>query len=126
MLLCKHFSRSHYAGLIAIAYGNQSAEHRHHSLAASDISLKQPVHLMTALKVVTDLGDYPFLRSRSSSDDKQTCLSVQLPSGSIRDALNLVDNPALLGKKVQIRGDIVESYYGIPGLKNLTGYEVGK
>ena len=66
------------------------------------------------------------LGSRSSSDDKQTCLSVQLPSGSIRDALNLVDNPALLGKKVQIRGDIVESYYGIPGLKNLTGYEVGK
>lgn len=61
---------------------------------------------------------------RSSTSAKSSCLSVSLPSGHIRDDLNLVDNPSLLGRKVCIRGDIVEAYYGIPGLKNLTDFEL--
>lgn len=60
---------------------------------------------------------------RSSTSDKSSCLSVQLPSGELREALNLVDNPAMLGRKVYLRGDIVEAYYGIPGLKNISDYE---
>jgi hypothetical protein len=56
--------------------------------------------------------------------DKDACLSVQLPSGSLRNALNLVDNPDLLGRKICLKGDIVEAYYGIPGIKNLTEYEL--
>jgi hypothetical protein len=55
---------------------------------------------------------------------KSSCLSVNLPSGSIRDDLNLADNPSLLGRRVYLRGDIVEAYYGIPGLKNVTDYEL--
>jgi hypothetical protein len=47
---------------------------------------------------------------------------VQLPAGDVREALNLADNPDLLGKKVSIRGDIVSSYYGLIGLKNCTEY----
>lgn len=61
---------------------------------------------------------------RSSTKDKSICLSVQLPSGDVRDDLNLVDNPALLGRKVCLRGDLVEAYYGIPGIKNITEYEL--
>ncbi len=64
------------------------------------------------------------LGPRSSTKDKDACLSVQLPSGEIRDALNLVDNPNLLGRKISLRGDIVESYYGIPGVKNIVEYEL--
>jgi hypothetical protein len=64
------------------------------------------------------------LGPRSSTSDKSSCLSVQLPSGELREALNLVDNPFLLGRKVCLTGDIVESYYGIPGLKNITEYEL--
>lgn len=64
------------------------------------------------------------LGPRSSTMDKDACLSVQLPSGSLRNALNLVDNPELLGRKVCLKGDIVEAYYGIPGIKNLTEYEL--
>lgn len=64
------------------------------------------------------------LGSRSSSSSKASCLSVNLPSGSIRDDLNLPDNPSLLGRRVYLRGDIVEAYYGIPGLKNVTEYEL--
>ena len=49
---------------------------------------------------------------------------MQLPTGSIRDELNLVDHPELLGRKVSLKGDIVEAYYGIPGIKNITDYEL--
>lgn len=61
---------------------------------------------------------------RTSSRDRNTCMSVQLPSGELRESLNLVDNPELLGRKVCLKGDIVESYYGIPGIKNITEYEL--
>ena len=63
------------------------------------------------------------LGSRASVSDRSSCLSVKLPSGDVRDALNLVDNPSLLGRKVYVRGDIVEAYYGIPGITGITDYE---
>ena len=49
---------------------------------------------------------------------------MQLSAGSVRDALNLVENPSLLGRKICIRGDIVEAYYGLTGIKNITDYEL--
>lgn len=64
------------------------------------------------------------LGPRSSTTSRTSCLSVQLPSGEIRDELNLVDNPSLLGRKISLRGDIVEAYYGMPGIKNITEYEL--
>lgn len=64
------------------------------------------------------------LGPRSSTTDRGVCLSVQLPSGELREALNLVDNPDMLGRKVCLRGDVVEAYYGIPGIKNISEYEV--
>lgn len=62
------------------------------------------------------------LGPRSSTRERASCISVQLPAGEVREALNLVDNPDLLGKKVTVRGDIVSSYYGLTGLKNCTEY----
>ena len=49
-------------------------------------------------------------------------MSVQLSAGELRDALNLVDNPGNLRRKVYLRGDIVDAYYGLPGIKNLSEY----
>ncbi len=63
------------------------------------------------------------LANKSSCKDKTICLSVQLAKGDIRDALNLVDHPENLGKQVFLKGDIVGSYYGIPGLQNLSKYQ---
>lgn len=59
---------------------------------------------------------------KSSTQDRDACLSVQLPSGEFRDALNLVDNVHLFKRKVYLRGDIVDAYFGIPGIKNITEY----
>ena len=55
--------------------------------------------------------------------ERDLCLSVMLPKGDIRDALNLVDND-LLWHKVLIKGSIVEAYYGLPGLQSLKDYRL--
>lgn len=64
------------------------------------------------------------LGPRSSVSSRSSCLAVSLSSGDIRNDLNLVDNPSLVGRKVVVKGDIVESYYGMVGMKNLTDYEL--
>ena len=64
------------------------------------------------------------LAAKSSCRDKAQCLSVQLAKGDIRDDLNLVDHPELLGRQVFLLGDIVESYYGIPGIQNISEYRL--
>ncbi len=63
------------------------------------------------------------LGPKSSTKDRTACIAVQLPSGKVRDALNLVDNPQMLGRKVCLKGDIVEAYYGLVGLKNVEAFE---
>jgi endonuclease YncB( thermonuclease family) len=50
-------------------------------------------------------------------------LPVQLPAGAIRNALNLVDNPHLLGRKVRITGSL-EAYFSSPGLKSPSLFEL--
>ncbi|MCK9617301.1 MAG: DUF5689 domain-containing protein [Lentimicrobiaceae bacterium] len=49
------------------------------------------------------------------------CVPVQLPTGTIREALNLVSNEANKGKQVMVLGNI-ENYFSQPGVKSLTGY----
>lgn len=62
------------------------------------------------------------LGPKSTTSDKGACISVQLPSGDVREMLNLVDNPELLGRRVCLKGDVVLAYYGIRGLKNVSEY----
>ncbi|HET9571389.1 MAG TPA: DUF5689 domain-containing protein [Bacteroidales bacterium] len=49
------------------------------------------------------------------------CVPVQLPAGTIRDALNLSAHPTNLGKKVSVKGDLM-GYFSVPGVKNLTAH----
>lgn len=63
------------------------------------------------------------LGARTSFSDKSSCLSVELPSGSVRNALNLVDNPSNLGRKVLLYGNIEASYYSMKGLKSVSKFE---
>ena len=62
---------------------------------------------------------------RPNTDSKEHCISVELKAGTIRDNLNLQDNPKLLGKKIYCKGNIVESYFGIVGLKGTSEYQFG-
>jgi hypothetical protein len=54
--------------------------------------------------------------------DRNSCISVQLLAGEVRDALNLVFHPEYLGRRLILKGDIVSSYYGLVGIKNVTDY----
>ena len=64
------------------------------------------------------------LADRSSITDKASCLAVELPAGKVRQALNLVDHPELIGKRVKVKGDLVDKYFGTVGLKSTASYEM--
>ena len=52
------------------------------------------------------------------------CIPVQLVSGSdARSALNLMDNPSNLGKKVSLKGNI-DTYFKVNGLKETSEYKL--
>lgn len=82
-------------------------------LSSSKCSFKGPFSSKTNLVIA----------AKSSCTDKASCLSVQLAKGNIRDEINLVDHPDHLKKQIFLKGDIVSSYYGIPGIQSLTEYE---
>ena len=53
-----------------------------------------------------------------SERNRYNMFAVELPSGDIREALNLVDNRDVLGSAIVVTGNIVESYFGYPGIKS--------
>lgn len=63
------------------------------------------------------------LADRSTVTEKAACLAVELPQGKLRDALNLVDHPGLIGRRVLLKGNLVEKYFGTVGLKATADYE---
>ena len=62
------------------------------------------------------------IAARSSVTAKASCVAVELPKGAIRDALNLVDHPDLIGSRVYLKGSLVASYFGTTGLKSVSDY----
>ncbi len=55
----------------------------------------------------------------------EECATVQLPSGSVRKALNLVDNPDNLGKQVTIKGETGTKYCGAYGIRSASDFNWG-
>ena len=62
------------------------------------------------------------IAARSSVTTKASCIAVELPKGPVRDALNLVDHPDLVGSRVYLKGSLVASYFGTTGLKSVSDY----
>lgn len=63
------------------------------------------------------------IADNADETDIAKCLAVQLPSGDVRNALNLVDNPGNYKKLVTLTGSL-EKYFGVPGLKTVSKYEI--
>lgn len=55
----------------------------------------------------------------------ENCATVQLPSGSVRSALNLVDHPDNKGKLVTIKGETGTKYCGAYGIRSASDYNWG-
>ena len=52
--------------------------------------------------------------------DLAKTMAIQLPTGAIRDELNIVDNPTNIDKKILVKGNLV-SYFG-RGIQNVSSY----
>ena len=76
---------------------------------------------MEALLAVDDIKPAILLSDIRTPDDASRVVAVELPEGTIRDKLNLVDNEAIYRKKIVVRGNI-RQYLGQPGLVDVTQY----
>lgn len=63
------------------------------------------------------------ISDNADETDVTKCLAVQLPSGKVRDALNLVDNPGNYKKFVTLTGSL-EKYFGVAGLKSVSKFVI--
>lgn len=63
------------------------------------------------------------IADNADENDYTKCLPVQLPSGAVRSALNLVDNPGNYKKLVTLTGSL-EKYFGVAGLKSVSKYSI--
>ena len=54
-----------------------------------------------------------------NADDTNNVVPVQLPSGAVRNGLNLPEHPEMDGKEVLLYGELVK-YFGAAGIKNTT------
>lgn len=64
------------------------------------------------------------LAATEGETDPAKCIPVQLPTGAVREALNLQDHPDNYKKKVKLKGSI-EAYFGQKGLKSVSEYSMG-
>lgn len=55
---------------------------------------------------------------------RNNCFAIELPSGAVRDALNLVVHPQLIGSAITVTGTIVEQYFGYIGMKSTKACEI--
>jgi len=63
------------------------------------------------------------LADSPSETDYTKIVLVNLPTGVIRTALNLVDNPSNIGVEVKVQGK-TRTYFGLPGVRDLEGFEI--
>lgn len=61
------------------------------------------------------------LAPNKDTKDVSQCIGIQLPSGAVRNALNLQDNAGNLGRLVSIKGNIAK-YSGAAGLRSASAY----
>ena len=50
-------------------------------------------------------------------------MPVQLPTGAVRNGINLQDNPGTFGKEILLYGNI-EKYFGATGIKAVSYAEI--
>ena len=64
-------------------------------------------------------GTNLLISDNAAANTTAEVMPVQLPTGAVRLALNLVENPEMDGKEVLMYGDLI-SYFSQPGLKNVS------
>ncbi|WP_407271237.1 DUF6359 domain-containing protein [Radiobacillus sp. PE A8.2] len=104
---------------VADAIANNAGEATVRGYIVGTVTSSSNFDLEAPFDRATNLG----LADSPTETDVSKMIPVQLPSGSVRSALNLVDNPGNHGALVEITGDL-ETYFSIPGLKSPSAYEI--
>ena len=63
------------------------------------------------------------IAASASETNVANCMPVQLPSGAVRNGINLQDNASFYGKEVLLYGNL-EKYFGAAGVKSVTYAEI--
>ena len=71
-----------------------------------------------------DVNTNILIAESASTTSADKCMPVQLPSGDLRNGLNLKDNPSLLGKEIIIYGQLA-NYFSVPGINSPKYAEAG-
>ncbi len=87
--------------------------------SGSGISISTESRFTTPFTVSSNI----LIAASPSETNYANCIPVQLPLGTVRDALNLVTNPDNLGKEVNLYGTL-EAYFGVPGIKEVSDFEI--
>ncbi|WP_240949654.1 DUF6359 domain-containing protein [Psychrobacillus sp. BL-248-WT-3] len=69
--------------------------------------------------VATNIG----LADSPEETDPANILPVQLPTGTVRSGLNLVDNPSLFQSEVTVTGTLA-AYFSVPGMRSASAYTI--
>ncbi len=64
------------------------------------------------------------IAAAAGETDGDVCMPVQLPSGDVRNGVNLCDNKGNLGQEVLLYGNI-GTYFSVPGVRSVTYATVG-
>ena len=83
---------------------------------ASSSTFKKEKPFTSKTHIVVASKDWQALREKT--------IAVELPSGEIRKKLNLVDHPEHHKKPIVITGTVTDSYFGYPGMKSVTSYQL--
>jgi hypothetical protein len=90
----------------------------HGYVVGGDLSTSGTVTFATPFTKDTHIA----IASSSSESASANCMSVQLPSGDIRTAVNLKDNPGNLGNEIWVYGTIVAAYFKLVGINPTSQY----
>ena len=85
---------------------------------ATTTTFKKVKPFASKTHIVVGAQDWQSLREKT--------IAIELPNGEIRRQLNLVDHPELIKKPIVIDGIVSDSYFGYPGMKNITSYQLLK
>lgn len=80
-----------------------------------------PEFTIDAIKAGSNSNTNLILADNPNIQDMVQCMVVQLPSGTIRDELNLVNNENNLKKPIKVTGTL-ESYFSAAGIKSTKSY----
>lgn len=60
------------------------------------------------------------IAGKPGATDKDDCIILELKRKNIVSTINIMSNPDNVGRKVFVKGEIVPSYFGVVGVKNIS------